>query len=220
MIETFDAVISLGGRCQVAHQLRRKYPGMKSKFFDWLITPDQSLIDMLGDGMTGFSSDTPLAEGHSHHKNRAHSHIVEGSYGTLLSHDFINDGGAPGAQWKLIKGKYDRTVMRFHDTLGSGGRVLFVRMSFGRSGSFGYDAGDRANLALGMQIAASIDKFWPDLEYKLMLISHIEADAVIFNNIEIIYVPEQLEWIWDGKDQDWDFLLDSRVKMSILHKKQ
>jgi Putative papain-like cysteine peptidase (DUF1796) len=216
MIETFDAVISLGGRCQVAHQLRRKYPGMKSKFFDWLITPDKSLIEMLADGMTGFSEETPLVEGLSHRKNFGHVHIVEGSYGTLLSHDFVNDGSEPGTQWKQIKGKYDRTVLRFHETLDSGGRVLFVRMSFGRSGSFGYDVADRANLELGMQISASISKYWPYLEYSLILISHVREDAVVNGNIEIVYMPEQLEWIWDGKDLDWDYLLDSRVKVSVI----
>ena len=215
MIETFDAIISLGGRCQVAHQLRRKYPNMKSKFFDWLITPDQSLIAMLRDGMTGFSNETPLVQGPSHLKKFGHAHIVEGDYGTLLSHDFVNAGSEPGAQWKQIKGKYDRTVLRFHETLGSGGRILFVRMSFGRSGSFGYDVDDRANLELGKKIAASISKFWPDLEYKLILISHIKEDAVIHGNIEIIYAPEQFEWIWEGKDQHWDYLLDSRVRLSI-----
>ena len=215
MIETFDAIISLGGRCQVAHQLRRKYPAMKSKFFDWLITPDQSLIAMLRDGMTGFSILTPLVQGPSHRKKFGHVHIVEGDYGTLLSHDFVNDGRAPGDQWKQIKGKYDRTILRFHEALGSGGRVLFVRMSFGRSGSFGYDVDDRANLELGTKIAASISKNWPDLDYSLILISHIEADDVVCGNIEILYAPEQFEWNWEGKDLDWDFMLDSRVKLSV-----
>ncbi len=172
MIECFDAVISLGGRCQVAHQLRRKYPSLKSKFFDWLITPDKSLIEMLGDGMIGFSIKTTLLQGPSHKKSFGHVHIIEGDYGTLLSHDFINDGSEASAQWKQIKGKYDATTLRFHEALGGGARVLFVRMSFGRSGSFGYDIGDRANLALGLQISASISKNWPNLEYKLVLISY------------------------------------------------
>lgn len=216
MIEAFDAVISLGGRCQVAHQLRRKYPSMKSKFFDWLITPDQSLIDMLDDGMTGFSSETPLSQGPSHRKSFGHIHMVEGRYGTLLSHDFVNDGGDPGAQWVRIKGKYDATALRFHETLGSGGRVLFVRMSFGRSGSFGYDVGDRANLALGKKISASIAKHWPDLEYKIILVSHIAEDAIVEGDIEVVYAPEQLDWIWSGTDLDWDFLLDTRVRLSVL----
>jgi hypothetical protein len=216
MIESFDAVVSLGGRCQVAHQLRRKYPSMKSKFFDWLITPDQSLIEMLGDGMTGFAIETPLCPGPSHQKSFAYVHMVEGGYGTLLSHDFLNDGSDPGVQWKLIKGKYDATALRFHETLGSGGRVLFVRMSFGQSGSFGYDLGDRANLALGKKLSASISKHWPDLEYKIILVSHMKEDAVVDGDIEVVYAPEQLDWIWSGKDLDWDFLLDSRVRLSVL----
>lgn len=211
--ETYDTVISLGSRCQVAHQLRRKYPHSKSQFFDWLITPDEPLLQILCDGMTGFADDISLSLGASNRETSSYLHVVEGAYGTLLSHDFNNDGVDPNEQWKSIKGKYQTTTCRFHEALDAGKRVLFLRMSFGQSGSMGYDADDRADLELGEALRDRIDSHWPELDYDLMLISHHPDDVAQQGNLEIAYMPEQLEWNWQGKDADWDALLDPRVRM-------
>lgn len=215
MIESYDTVISLGSRCQVAHQLRRKYPQCKSQFFDWLITPDEPLLNILSDGMIGFSDEITLSVGHSHRIKMETSHIVEGFYGTLLSHDFQNDGSDPHEQWKIIKRKYETTTCRFHDAMNAGLKVLFLRMSFGPSGSFGYDAEDRADLELGNLLRLIIHKHWPELDYNLILVSHHEEDVALDGNLEIAYMPEQAEWAWQGQDADWDALLDSRLIMRV-----
>lgn len=207
LMEAFDSMISLGGRCQVAAQLRRRYPMLKAQPFDWLITPDASLLKMLERGVPGFSADLPLeiAPSHTAHMNK--SHVREGEYGTLLSHDFLNDGTDFQAQWPLIRPRYDHVFRRFHETLEASQRILFVRMSFGRSGSFGSDIDDRASPDMGSRIADLIRQRWPKLAFHLLCISHKEEDTGCTPNVTVLHMPEQKAWKWNGDDAIWDRLL-------------
>jgi len=38
-VPTYSAIVSLGGNCEVAHQLRRRFGGERAFPFDWWITP-------------------------------------------------------------------------------------------------------------------------------------------------------------------------------------
>ncbi len=208
MNEEFDTVISLGARCQVAHQLRRKFPHLKSQFFDWLNTPDQALVEILNEGMKGFPDDLPLSLGPSHQHQFNHRHIIEGRFGTLLSHDFINDGSDIYDQWKSVKEKYKKTTSRFHETVERSDNILFVRMSFGLTGSLGYDTDSRANHDLAIDIKKAIVRTFPNLKFSLLLISHVREDETVDGNLTVSYLPEQIGETWEGKNEDWDMLLD------------
>lgn len=202
--QSFDAILSLGSRCQVAHQLRRIYPQIGANFFDWLITPDQALLKMLDEGLPGFSEGVSFKLGPSHKKPYRHRHVLESDYGCLLSHDFLNDGAPLESLWPAIKGKYEKTSARFRETLSGARRVLFVRMSFGPPGSFGYDREDRADFAFGQEVSRRIRARWPELDYRLLLISHHAEDARREGEIEVVHLPEQTAWNWQGLNEDWD----------------
>ena len=206
-------MIGLGGRCQVSHQLRRKFPGYQAQFFDWLITPDAALVKILEAGMAGFPDDLEFKIGQSNKPGIKQMHVVDGAYGTALLHEFEHEEAGPARQWATSKGKFEKLTARFHETVQSGGRVLFVRMSFGNPGTFGYDLEDRANGELGQKISAAIERHWPNLDYKLLMISHKAEDVGQEGRVEVVHLPEQIYWIWTGKDAAWDAILDQRVRV-------
>lgn len=209
----YTQVVSLGGRCQVAHQLNRFFKNsLDSQIFNWLITPDRSLLDMLEDRFAKFYN-PEFKIGSSNMPHYEHAHVFECGYGILLSHDFKNDSTPILEQWDDIKGKYIHLISRFFSLLKSRERILFVRQSCGKMGSFGYDVNDRANFDLGVRLQNLIKRINPDLLFDILLVSHFEVDVAQVEGISVAYMPEQNE-IWSGHDLLWDRIL-SPIKYSF-----
>lgn len=118
----FDAVINLGGDCQVAYQMQinglRKY----ALPFDKLITQYDSLQKLLENKFEGFidSSNFELV------KNGQEKYILDKKYGTRLIHDFKLEEDFL-RDYESIKDTYLRRIARLLNLFNESKNPLFIR---------------------------------------------------------------------------------------------
>jgi hypothetical protein len=208
MPECFDYILSLGGRCQVAHQLRRVFPVATQAFpFDWLITSDASLIRLLEADFADFLAPGDLVENATNRPEFSHRHVRETRYGTLLTHDIRQDVALATA-WPELQAKYAFLIARWRSVLASGARVLFLRQSYGPTDAVKDDATDLADAALGARIAAAITAHYPRLEFELLCLPHrAPPETAVVSSVTLTPMPQRAPWVWTGDDAAWDALL-------------
>jgi hypothetical protein len=120
----YDVAISLGERCEVAHQLNEHGYRTLSYPFDWIITPFSALCQLLERDFASFLNrdDLRLPE---------ECPCIVDSMGLNFYHDFpITESFL--SEYEPVKEKYDRRIARFREVLESGDRVAFVRMELSR----------------------------------------------------------------------------------------
>ena len=209
MAECFDHIISLGGRCQVSHQLRRIYPGADRAYpFDWLITPDGSLLRLLDDDFADFLRLGDLAEAASSRPEFSYRHMRESRYGTILTHDFKRDVEVTAA-WPGVRDKYAFLIDRWRRLLSSDRRILFVRQSYGQTDAIRDDLEDLADAALGARIAAAIGACYPRLSFRVLCLPHrpLPANPTLPAGVALVHVGQRDPWVWTGHDMAWDALM-------------
>jgi hypothetical protein len=118
-----DAIINLGGDCQITYQLQihglRKY----ALPFDWLITPYHSLRALLEHNFEGFLAPDNF-QFFVNEKNE--KYILDKKYGTRFIHDFklqedfLQD-------YENIAQKYVRRINRFNNLILTSQSPLFMR---------------------------------------------------------------------------------------------
>lgn len=121
--QPYDAIINLGGDCQVAYQLYmtglRKY----ALPFDSLITPYQALRDMLKNKFEGFmAQDNFKLEGNE----KGEKYILDKKYGTRLIHDFKLEEDFL-KDYEETATKYIRRITRFLEVITISECPLFIR---------------------------------------------------------------------------------------------
>jgi hypothetical protein len=123
MQQPFDAIINLGGDCQVAYQLYvhglRKY----ALPFDSLITPYEALEKMLEHTFEGFMTldNFKLVTNEKNEK-----YILDTRYGTRLLHDFKMQEDFL-KDYDDIAAKYNRRIERMLHLIINSEHPLFIR---------------------------------------------------------------------------------------------
>jgi hypothetical protein len=121
--EIFDAVISLGCNCTVAHHLQRNFLRTESLPFDWLITPQGNKVQLLTENRF---RDFPGRNNLEEIPNvLPYGNFLDKKYNARLVHDFIANG--LDIQYDYIFEKYRRRGSRFLEILNSGEKCLFIR---------------------------------------------------------------------------------------------
>lgn len=82
---TFQHYVSLGGYCEVAHQIRRRWGTKKAHFFDWLVTPFPGLMKILESDFDGVFLRENLRL-----DPRTHS-VVDAANGLAFHHEFTRN---------------------------------------------------------------------------------------------------------------------------------
>lgn len=123
LAQSYDAIINLGGDCQVAYQLYihglRKY----ALPFDSLITPYDSVQRMLENNFENFMApdNFELVVNENGEK-----YIVDKKYGARLLHDFAMQKDFL-KDYEEIAAKYLRRIERFLDLIATSEYPLFIR---------------------------------------------------------------------------------------------
>ena len=120
---SFDAIINLGGDCQVAYQLYihglRKY----ALPFDTLITPYDSLKKLL----LAHFEDFMMKENFELNINeKGEKYILDKTYGVRLLHDFPLEEDFL-RNYEEIAAKYLRRITRFFEIIEASEHPLFIR---------------------------------------------------------------------------------------------
>jgi hypothetical protein len=120
-----DYVVSLGGNCEVAEQIRHHFRIKRAYCFDWWITPFQTVIDLLNCDFSGIFDELTLQGGHGSVKCKR--------YNMLHHHDFLRDDKGRVETSKIdgqipeLKEKFSFLISRMRADCSEGRKILFIR---------------------------------------------------------------------------------------------
>ncbi len=125
-------VISLGYRCEVAHQIRAMFGVEAAMPFDWLITPLASIPLMLEEGFQHMADPRWLEPFDQVRLGRRFVTVVNTRYQVLLPHEFPQTAERSiVADWRdhipAVASKWAHLSDRWRQTLAVGGPIVFVR---------------------------------------------------------------------------------------------
>ncbi len=217
--QEFDHIISLGGHCQTAHQIRRHFGVDVAYPFDWWVTPTWSLIELFETGFAEIFDEKNMRIVNE----KTGSAVTCARYGLMHYHDFdeakVNDIYSPyliRVKCAQNNAKYSFLVSRF---LKTSGRVLFIRFAHGWT-----EFDTRVSMFDGGTVRRAykaITELLPSCDVHLLLLNDYKenedlqepGDKKIFtydvNNYEAVG--------WDGSDQGWDEMfsaLQIRLRVS------
>jgi hypothetical protein len=185
----YDQVVSLGRGCQPAHQIRRLHTGAQAHVFDWIITPDAALVDLIAADLEGFFARDRLEMG-------PENCIIDGVTDARFLHEFPEGHDFP-AQYEKNAGRYTMLVQRWRSLLASKQRVLFVRQH-------AWNADARATaIRLRDTIAAKA----PHLTFSLLYLTEADEDDWGEDRIVNRRLHQPEPYIWTGDDAAWERVL-------------
>lgn len=126
--QPFDAIINLGGDCQVAYQLYIHGLRAYALPFDALITPYDALYKMLENRCVGFMAPDNFVVVTS---QKDGNYIVDQTYGTRLLHDFKLDEDFL-IDYPQVAAKYTRRIERLFGLIEESVYPLFIRKRISR----------------------------------------------------------------------------------------
>lgn len=201
----YDHVISLGATCTPAWQIRHYFKQEKAFVFDWLVTPWETVLDLIGEDFRGFVSEdnVELSSDGTTVRNRR--------FPVLHHHDFHRDGNLIAEDWKKdipsVVQKYEFLANRWNEELSKRAKVLFVRHE-GRLSISGkeysrIDGNDADGLC---KLIA--DKY-PLLDFNVLFVTALSSSPTDHRaiNVEIDYANDS-DWPnpednWKGKTSGW-----------------
>lgn len=178
-------IISLGKSCSSALHLREFKLSHEAFPFDWLVTPFDSLFNLLVYDFKDFFSKNNLEQRGTKPSSIP---IYETKYGTLHLHDFMI-GRSIDEQYDQIKEKYKRRIDRLRIVLNSDQFVYFIRTDISQQQAY--------------KLVTQINKTWPALHYMLVAIGDGLEHKNNWNmeNVKNFYVspncsifPKYAEW--------------------------
>lgn len=183
----FDAILNLGGDCQVAYQL--KHHGLRTYAlpFDGLITPYEALYQLLANNFEGFLDPDNFALIEPYDESK---YIFDKKYGTKLIHDFRCDESFLN-DYEVFAAKYSRRIERFLNLLLTSDYPLFIRKRITRE----------QTIAL-RDLLLTIRQGNPFL----LVVLHGTEEMKVDWQLEFVrnYYLKQLEpYSWEGDPQAW-----------------
>lgn len=206
--QEFDHIISLGGHCQTAYQIRRYFNIDTAYPFDWWVTPTVALVDLFESGFANLFRE----ENMKIVQEETGPAVMCSHYGIMHYHDFdeakINGVYNPylvRSKCNANNSKYSYLVKKL---ISISGRVLFIRFSHGWA-QF-YDKTTMFNDYLLTRLIKSINNNITNIEFNILLLNDYNFDYGMDGNpIEKIYtsvVNNYEEKQWHGSNQGWDEL--------------
>lgn len=177
--------VSLGSHCEVGLRLREHQLRKTAFPFDWLLTVNhERFIALLEDDFKFFMDERYLIQPLTHPTR------VENSYYEVeFCHDwpFLDFWSSPErcrTQLEQIKLKYERRIARFRELRQYSGRVFFIRAAYPKQVDpnlyFSDQNQSRITAAQAMGLKIALDRFFPALDFTLVIINPSDhADGFI-----------------------------------------
>ena len=125
-------VISLGYRCEVAHQIRTRFGDERAMPFDWLITPLSSIPLMVEEEFRHMIDPAWLEPAEVVRRGRVVTTVVNRRYQVLIPHEFPQDAARSLApDWRehlpQARAKWEFLAERWRSAMATEQPILFVR---------------------------------------------------------------------------------------------
>lgn len=174
--------VSLGSHCEVAIQLREQSLRSAAFPFDWLLTLNHERFLAL------FEEDFELfLEANCFFQHPTNSYMVENDYYQIeWRHDWpFTDYGWDVIRYQQhlleIQSKYQRRVARFKQLADFQGKVYFLRAAFDFNNDPSVYWGESSQARISVEQAVSLkevlEKYFPSLEFELVIINYVEENA-------------------------------------------
>ena len=207
----FEQVLSLGAWCQVTEQLKRLQLLTTHSPFDWLVTPYDSLLDVIADDGCRFALDVRPTEDRTS--------MSCSSYGLLYHHEFSRDDAGhviiDDQHLMNTRAKLLHKMSMFDAACRSGRKTLFVRMGGHAEPpvAWPYLSDDKAFLTADMnRLAEILSRRFPALDYHVMFVNFTETTKFepVANDrfsTHVIRWPIHHPAGWEGETEAWRDLL-------------
>lgn len=194
----YDHVVSLGRGCQPAHQIRRCLGANAAHVFDWIVTTDDGLVELIGSGLEFFFSKERLGMG-------PENCVVDIPTGTQFLHEFPR-GCDIGEQHDAHADRFSMLTARWRDLLSSEQSVLFVRQH-------GWDPNPRA---AAQRLRGTLERAAPLLRFSILYLTHDAVDSWNERRIVNRRLAQCEPYDWRGDDRAWTALLTEALSMAPL----
>jgi hypothetical protein len=187
----YDAIINLGGDCQVAYQLKKNNLRSCALPFDLLITPFDSLRKLLEHNFDQFLAKNNLA-----FITGPDKYIIDTQYGVRLIHDFklseefLQD-------YDTIHDRYARRVKRFYDIIQTNYKIVFIRKNITKQQA--------------QELSTLIHTLFPHLEYTILALATTEEIKQPWDipHVQNYYLRQKEPYTWKGDDTAWQEILSN-----------
>jgi len=188
-IQAYDALVNLGGDCQPAAQMY--FHGIREYAlpFDALITPCESLPQILEEQFSDFLNIENLSlETYNDDK-----YILDKKYNIRLIHDFTLEENFLD-NYEAIKEKYERRIKRLFTILEQSESILFIRKGIMR---------EQAEL-----LESTIVSLYPDLDFIILALDGTEEIKKPWGLERVInrFLRQPDPYVWKGDPQAWKAL--------------
>ena len=185
--QPFDALLNLGGECQVAYQMRLHGIRAEALPFDWNITPFSALEKILKDRFEHFLEKEHLVFIH----NEKEKYILDTYYGIRFLHDFKLDENFMD-DYEKIKIIYERRIERFLNLLQESNHALFIRKKVTK---------DQAII-----LRELLKELYPNNNFLILAVDNsdeIKTDWQL-ENIKNFYLRPPVPLSWKGDASAWE----------------
>lgn len=200
----FDHILSLGGACQSAYQIRRRFQTERAFPFDWWVTPARGLVELVESAFGDLFNPRNLK---IVTENRS-QWVLCRRYGIVHYHDFDEARIDGRLHPFLVRAACARNVEKFaylyRQLVTLTGRVLFVRCGDAYvpqnelTGEF-----DSELLA---RLVAGLKRLIPGAESSFLLLNGYTGPAV--ESVHIDTVDSYGDTTWQGSSKGWDEMFE------------
>ncbi|WP_426010543.1 DUF1796 family putative cysteine peptidase [Caulobacter sp. DWR2-3-1b2] len=199
--------LSVGGYCQVAHQIQR-YTGCKtSSPFDWLVSPIDGTIKIIEDDGEGLARDV---------KTRSNGKsAICARYGVSYHHEFIRD--KDGLVVFSVEALLSTRAKLLHKLRNFRAQARMGPVTFIRFGTFAHSADANPYLADEPMPFSKLNALAVALEamsrdFRLAVVNHdsiwpLHADVALDERIDLHRIEVSESGTWEGDDAQWDAIL-------------
>ena len=181
----YSKCISIGHACQPANYIRKLTTQQEAHFFDWLVTPTDSLLKLIEQGPESLFYDRAQFVTVDE-PNRKNATVTHKGLGVVLYHEFPCGPHALNSFDKVTL-KYRHLAQRWHALSLVRNKTLFIRHYAGKD-----DA---------LLIQKGIRKAFPQLPFDILAVNEDEANVAPWNLPGIINMcvnPTGADWRGDS----------------------
>ena len=185
--QPYDALIPLGGDCQLAWQMRINGLRQQALPLDWSITSPEALMKVLDNKFHDYLNSDNL----EYVENGTEKYILEKKYGVSFVHEFKREKNFLDT-YAEVKEKCDRRIDRFFKIIEECKNPLFIRKGITKEQA--------------ITLTALINnKLVPGKKFQLLALDTNEEIKETWNCLNIVnyYVKQPDPYVWDGDYEAW-----------------
>lgn len=209
MKKTYDLILSIGSRCKISYNLRRRKLQLESFPFDWIYVPRISLVDELfASNFQNFFLEENLR---LRSKQPRFDEVDDLATGMYSAHDFATDKSIHECYQEVMQ-KYKRRILKLNSRISKAERILMV---YGAEDNFFSDEEIIRQFALLQKrfFSKKLDLLYFYLPEKMIAYDKTQLTP---NVVKISFQKERV-FEWQGNTELFDESLED-VKLALKTK--